>query len=281
MSARVGTLPPAVEERPDGLLRDLRSRPALSPAEQSRLARRVRLGDGAARRRMIEGNLRLVTAVARRHRGRGVPFADLVQEGTIGLAQAVERFDPAHGAAFSTYAVWWIRRAMLDAIAASRPIRVPPPAARKLAAVRRAEAELRRDGVRPVTAEAIAGRTGLSAGTVRSLREAPLVSASLDDPVGEDGASLGDLVADENAADPLEYVIADDERRSASKLLALLPPRHREVLSRRYGVNRAPTESHEEIGARLGVGEERSRQLEREALHRLRSIAAAPARRAA
>jgi RNA polymerase primary sigma factor len=204
-----------------------------------------------------------------------VPFADLVQEGTIGLARAVERFDPDRGATFPAYAVCWIRHALLDAIAASRPIRVPPPAARRLAAVRRAEAELRGAGVRPVTAEAIAERTGLSAASVRSLRTAPLVSASLDDPVGEDGASLGDLVADEHAADPVERAIADEDRRSVSRMLGLLPPRHREVLCRRYGLT-APAESHEEIGTRLGVGAERSRQLEREALHRLRSVASGP-----
>jgi RNA polymerase primary sigma factor len=271
---------PGGDEQPDGPLRDIRSRPALSAGEQTRLAHKVRRGDGAARRAMVEGNLRLVFAVARRYGGRGVPFADLVQEGTIGLSRAVERFDPDHGAAFSTYAVWWIRRAMLDAIAAARPIRVPAPAARRLAAVRRAEAELRRAGSGPATAEAIAGRTGLSAATVRSLRETPLVSASLDDPIGEDGASLRDLVADENAVDPVERAIADDDRRSVSALLRLLPARHREVLSRRYGLE-APAESHEEIGARLGVGEERSRQIEREALHRLRSVALGPADRAA
>jgi RNA polymerase primary sigma factor len=244
-------------------------------------ARMEAVAPAAARREMIESNLRLVSAVARHYRGRGVPFDDLVQEGTIGLARAVERFDPDHGAAFSTYAVWWIRRAMLDAIAAARPIRVPPPAARKLAAVRRAESEIRRDGSGPVTADAIADRTGLSVTTVRSLRRAPVVAVSLDDPVGEDGASLRDLVADENAADPVERVIAGDEQRSVSRLLALLPPRHREVLSRRYGVNAARAESHEEIGTRLGVGAERSRQIEREALHRLRSVASEPALRAA
>jgi RNA polymerase sigma factor (sigma-70 family) len=257
------------------------ARALLSATEQARLAGRVRLGDGTARQRMIEGNLGLVFAIARRYGGRGVPHADLVQEGTIGLAHAVERFDPARGATFSTYAVWWIRRAMLDAIAASKPIRVPTPAARKLAAVRRSEAELRRAGAGPVTAEAIADRTGLSAATVRSLRTAPVVSASLDDPIGEDGASLGDLVADQDATDPVERAIALDDQRSVSRLLALLPPRHREVLRRRYGLNRAPAESHEEIGARLGVGEEHSRQLEREALRRLRAVASATALQAA
>jgi RNA polymerase primary sigma factor len=250
---------------------------AMSAAEQTHLARKVRLGDGAARQRMIEGNLGLVFVIARRYGGRGVPFADLVQEGTIGLAQAVERFDPARGATFSTYAVWWIRRAMLDAIAQSKPIRVPAPAARKLAAVRRSEAELRRAGTRAVTTEAIAEATGLSAATVRWLRTAPVVSVSLDDPIGEDGASLGDLVADRNATDPVERAIALDDRRSVSRLLALLPARHREVLNRRYGLDQAPAESHEQIGARLGVGEERSRQLEREALHRLRAVAETPA----
>ena len=224
---------------------------------------------------------RLVFAVARSYRGRGVPFADLVQEGTIGLVQAVERFDPGRGARFSTYAVLWIRRAVLDAMGAAQPIRVPAGATRRIAAVRRAEAELRRAGSPAVSADSIAAVTGLSAQTVGELRTAARVSASLDEPVGEDGASLGDLVADDNAADPAERAIARDEVRTLSRMLGLLPDRHREVLVRRYGLVGSRAAGHEEIGARLGVSEERSRQIEREALRRLRAVACPPALRAA
>jgi RNA polymerase sigma factor (sigma-70 family) len=222
----------------------------------------------------------LVVAVATSYRGRGVPFADLVQEGTVGLIHAVERFDHRRGVKFSTYAVWWIRRSLLDAIAASQVIRIPAKANQQLAAVRRAEAELERVGPRPPSIAAIAERTGLSTRTVRSLRGAARVTASLDEPVGEDSTRFGDMVADENAVDPPDGAMASEDLREVSALLRLLPARHREVLVRRYGLNETRAQSHEEIGLWLGVGEERSRQIEREALHRLRTIAQMPARAA-
>jgi len=275
------TARPAAMDDPGALLRRAQARPLLSAAEQARLARRVRRGDAAAREQMVEGNLRLVFAVARSYRGRGVPFADLVQEGTIGLVQAVERFDPGRGARFSTYAVLWIRRAVLDAMGAAQPIRVPAGATRRIAAVRRAEAELRRAGSPAVSADSIAAVTGLSAQTVGELRTAARVSASLDDPVGEDGASLGDLVADDNAADPAERAIARDELRALLRMLGLLPRRHREVVVRRFGLDGSLAASHREIGERLGVSEVRSRQIECEALRRLRAVSATPALRAA
>ena len=223
---------------------------------------------------MIESNLGLVYAVARTYRGRGVPFEDLVQEGTIGLVSAVERFDHDRGVKFSTYAVWWIRRAILDAMASSHVIRIPPKAHQQLAAVRRAESELERFGRRSASDEAIAQRTQLSPTTVRSLRSAARVTASLELVVGEDTTPLGDLIGDERAVDPPAEVIARESRNEVRTMLRLLPERHREVITRRYGMNDGRTQSHEEIGEWLAVGAERSRQLEREALHRLRSIAA-------
>jgi RNA polymerase primary sigma factor len=227
-----------------------------------------------ANEEMIKSNLGLVYAVARTYRGRGVPFEDLVQEGTIGLVSAVERFDHHRGVKFSTYAVWWIRRAILDAMASSQVIRMPAKARQQLAAVRRAEAELERLGRRSASDEAIAQRTELSATTVRSLRTAARVTASLELAVGEDTTSLGDLIGDERAADPPEEAIAQESRDEVRTMLRLLPKRHREVITRRYGMDDGRAQSHEEIGEWLAVGAERSRQLEREALHRLRSIAA-------
>jgi RNA polymerase primary sigma factor len=252
----------------------------LSAAEEIMLAKRIERGDLQAKQRMIESNLRLVHAVARPYRGSSVPFADLVQEGTIGLIRAVERFDHRREVKFSTYAVWWIRRSILDAIASSNVIRMPAKANQQLAAVRRAEAELGRIEPRRASDAAIAEHTQLSVTTVRSIREAGRVTASLDEPVGGDATPLGDLLADVHASDPFESAIANESRDEVSSMLRLLPERHREVIVRRYGLSDEGAQTHEQIGERLGVGEERSRQIEREALHRLRSITAASTRAA-
>ena len=244
----------------------------LSAAEEKALARRIERGDARAKKTLIENNVRLVMAVASSYRGCSVPFADLVQEGTIGLIQAVDRFDHRRGVKFSTYAVWWIRRSILDAIASANVIRIPPRANRQLAAVRRAEAELEGVGPRRASDAEIATRTGLGLTSVRSVRTAARVIASLDAPVGEDMQPLSELVADERAAAPWETAIASEDQDRLSAMLLMLPDRHREVLTRRYGLKDTDVESHAEIGDRLGVSEERSRQLEREALNRLRSM---------
>jgi RNA polymerase primary sigma factor len=214
----------ASDERLGTLVGHANNRPLLSGREELALAKRIECGDLAARETMIESNVRLVVAVARRYRAPDVPFADLVQEGMVGLVRAVERFDHRRRLKFSTYAVWWIRRSILDA----------PP--------RKAGREDR-------------------------------VTVSLDQAVGQGGTCLGDLLADENGVDPSEDAITREEREWVSTMLRLLPPRHREVIVRRYGLGDALVQSHAQIGEFLGVGEERSRQLEREALNRLRSVA--------
>jgi RNA polymerase primary sigma factor len=247
-------------------------RRALTATEEVGLARRIERGDLRAKQEMIERNLGLVYAVAKRYRGRGVPFEDLVQEGTLGLAGAVEKFDPRRGLKLSTYAVCWIRRSVAEAIAAGRIIRIPADAAAGLAAIRRAEQDLARTVPGPVSAEAVAERTGLSNRRVRALREAARVTASLDQQVGEDGSPLGELIPDRGQVDPWWQTDAHETQRQLWSMLGTLPARHRDVLLRRYGLHGGCAETHAEIGARLGVGEERSRQLEREALHRLRSI---------
>jgi RNA polymerase primary sigma factor len=252
----------------------------LTAAEEVALARRIERGDLAAKETMIESNLRLVLAVARTYRGNAVPFADLVQEGTVGLVRAVELFDHRRRLRFSTYATWWIRHSIRNAVADSRMIRLPPKARQQLAVVRRAETELRRSGPRHASDEAISEHAQLSVRSVRSLRLAGRVIASLDEPLGEDATLLGDVLPDERAIDPEEDAIARESRHEVAAMLRLLPERHREVLVRRYGLDDGRAHSHEEIGRWLGVGPERSRQIERDALRRLRSIAAASARAA-
>ena len=259
------------------LLRQAMRRPLLSAADEIRLAVQIEQGDQDAKQQMIESNLRLVVSLARTYRGSGVPMADLVQEGTIGLIRAVERFDHRHGVRFSTYAAWWIHRSLRDAVGAAQLIRIPPRATRQLAAVRRAEDELRHATHGAPSIAAVADRTGLSVESVRSLREAARVTASMDEPASEDGAPLGEMVADHHAVDPSERAVACEESRTVRGMLRLLPQRHRDVVVRRYGLGEDAPQSHEQIGASLGVGEERSRQLEREALHRLRTIATAQA----
>jgi RNA polymerase primary sigma factor len=259
---------------PDQLPRPGESR-LLTQAEEVLLAKRIERGDVAAKETMVACNLGLVRTIARTFRGTSVPSADLVQEGTVGLVRAVERFDYRRGVRFSTYAAWWIRRAMLDAIGNAQVIRIPPKAGQQLAAVRRAEAELVRVRPGPHSDVRISERTGLSTATVRSLRTAARVTASLEEPVGEDNTVLGELVADQDAVDPGQRLIEHEERTDVVAMLRLLPERHREVVARRFGLDHKPEQTHAQISAWLGVGEERTRQLEREALHRLRTIAQA------
>lgn len=243
----------------------------LTAADDVALARRIEQGDMAAKDEMIMRNLRLVRALAGRYSGRGVPFDDLVQEGSVGLMRAVEKFDHRRGLKFSTYAVWWIRRSLLDAIRDARTIRIPPVAARQVAAVRATEAELRRSGD-AATDEAIAQRAGISHATVSVLRAAPYVSASLDASLDDGRAALGETIADEHAPDAVSLAEQGETRRQLWAALRLLPERHRQVLVRRYGLDGDRARTHEEIGAWLGVSDGRSRQLEREALHRLRQL---------
>jgi RNA polymerase primary sigma factor len=244
----------------------------LTAADETRLARRIERGDQAAKEEMVVSNLRLVRSLAARYSGGGVAFEDLVQEGTIGLMRAVEKFDHRRGVKFSTYAAWWIRRSLLDALSGARVIRIPPAAQRQIAAVQRAQDELRQADTRVATDAAIAERTGLPARTVEMLRAAPRVSASLDAPVGDEMPPLGELIADESGRGAAQQAEDNETRRQAWAMLGLLPKRHRQVLARRYGLLDGRRQTHEEIGSWLGVGQERSRQLEREALHRLREL---------
>jgi RNA polymerase primary sigma factor len=243
----------------------------LTAEDELRLARRIERGDLAARDELVTANLRLVHALAQRYRDRGVPLEDLVQEGSVGLVRAAEKFDHRRGLRFSTYAAWWIRRSIMDALTNARPVRIPPAGQRQLAAVLRTEDELRRIGAVP-SDEAIAERAGLSPRTVGALRGAPRVTTSLDERVGENATPLVELIGDPDSDAAWQRTEREETRRRLCSLLGLLPARHREVLLRRYGLDRDDAQSHEQIADWLGVGEQRSRQLEQQGLHWLRTL---------
>jgi RNA polymerase primary sigma factor len=243
--------------------------PVLSAREESRLARRIERGDVRAKDTMMLSNLRLVFMIAKRYRGGPLPFADLVQEGTIGLLRAVEKFDHRRGLKFSTYATWWIRRGILLALREARAIRIPAEAGRQVAAVRRSERELGH----AASDEVLASHAGVSVRSIRTLRDPPRVTMSLDTPLDAGAQTLRDVLPDDRGIDFGDCLRDGEDGQELTGIVRRLPPRHREVVRRRYGLAGNEPESHRDIGRSLGVGEARSRQIERDALQRLRVLA--------
>ena len=226
----------------------------------------------AARNAAVESHMGLVKSIARLYAGCGLPFEDLVQEGSIGLIRAVERYDPTRGTSFSTYAVWLIRGCMLGALSTATSIRLPVKLHQQSLMVDRAVGDLAGSRGAPVTDEEIIRITGLAESTVRRIREAARVTASLDAPVGGSDACLGDLVGKDHGTDPSEILGEQEEIDDVLHLLRLLPLRHRHILECHLGLGDRDPEPYGRIGERLGVGEDQTRMLEREALRRLRSM---------
>ena len=251
----------------DLLLRDIGRVPPLRPQEQIDLARRVERGDRAARTRMIEGNLRLVVAIATRHRNRGLPLEDLVQEGVIGLMRAVDLFDHRRGTAFSTYATWWIRQAVTAALASrSRTIRLPTRQVHALSRIRRREAEISRlHGRAPRSAE-LARDTGVPAAEVELLRLRGAEVRSLDEPAGGGVRHRAELVADEGSPAPEETVLRDEEHTVLGDAVARLDGRSRRIVRDRFGVAGREPRTLAAIGRDLGMSRERVRQIQERAL---------------
>jgi RNA polymerase primary sigma factor len=246
--------------------------PLLTAADEVALAKRVERGDAAAKEQMINSNLRLVVHVAKRYRGHGVPFGDLIQDGVIGLNRAVEKFDYRKGFKFSTYATWWIRQAVQRSIAGqSRTIRVPTHVHERRQTLQRHARKLEPELGRPATHEELAKASGLALKHVEEALSVAEARASLNAPVGEDDGELGDLFADENADRPDELAEDALRRRAVRDALEELPERERRILELRFGLDDDP-QSLEAIGRELQLTRERVRQLEAQALESLTEL---------
>ena len=256
----------------------------LTHQEEIDLSRRTKKGDRAARKRLIEKNLRLVVSIAKKSRGHGLPFEDLIQEGNIGLMKAVGKFDPDRGYRFSTYATWWIRQAVQRAVAnKGRTIRVPVHMGEKIRKMARTYNELSAELQRGASDEEVAGRLEWNLEDVRDVKDAMSDATSLNQPLTSDEGSseLGEFVEDERASDTPNTVLSEMESSQLEEAIDRLPERLRYVLVRRYGLDGKKPATLAELGDALELSRERVRQLQLQAERLLRSGELVKALRAA
>ena len=256
-------------------LKDIGKVDLLTAAQEVELAKRIERGDHRAKQEMIEANVRLVVSIAKRYRNQGLPFLDLIQEGTIGLVRAAEKFDHRKGFKFSTYATWWIRQAVARALAdKARTIRMPVHVVEKLNKILRTERKLRAERGREPSSLEIAKELDLTLDEVDQIRRSAQTPVSLEKPVGDDEESeFGHFITDELAPQPEE--VAEDVLRKEAlvKILGTLSERERRVLELRYGLNGEQPRTLDEVGRTFQVTRERIRQIENQSLKKLRALA--------
>ncbi|MDQ3067354.1 MAG: sigma-70 family RNA polymerase sigma factor [Actinomycetota bacterium] len=258
-------------------LKDIGKVPLLTAAQEVELAKRIERGEHAAKQEMVEANLRLVVSIAKRYRNQGLPFLDLIQEGTIGLVRAAEKFDHRKGFKFSTYATWWIRQAVARALAdKARTIRMPVHVVEKLNKIVRTERALRAKLGREPNVEEIGIELDLHPEEIEQIRRSAQTPISLEKPVGdEDESEFGHFLTDATA--PLPDEMAEETLRNEAlrSILKSLSQRERRVLELRYGLGGEQPRTLDEVGRAFSVTRERIRQIENQGLKKLRALALA------
>ncbi len=256
-------------------LKDIGKVPLLTAAQEVELAKRIERGDHAAKQKMVESNLRLVVSIAKNYRNQGLPFLDLIQEGTIGLVRAAEKFDYRKGFKFSTYATWWIRQAVARALAdKARTIRMPVHVVEKLNKIGRIERKLLGELGREPSVEEIAIELELDPVEVEHIKRSAQAPVSLEKPVGDDEESeFGHFLADETAPAPDDAAETALRKETLARILQTLSLRERRVLEMRYGLDGQHPRTLDEVGRTFNVTRERVRQIENQCLKKLQALA--------
>jgi RNA polymerase primary sigma factor len=255
-------------------LKDIGKVRLLTAQEEVELAKRIERGDLDAKQKMVESNLRLVVSIAKNYRNQGLPFLDLIQEGTLGLVRAAEKFDYRKGFKFSTYATWWIRQAIARALAdKARTIRIPVHVVEKLNKIGRAERKLVTELGREPTPEEIAEVTGIDPEEVDSIKRSAQAPVSLEKPVGdEEESEFGQFIADEKAESPFDRAADLLTKEALKEALENLSYRERRVLELRYGLGGEHPRTLDEVGRTFNVTRERIRQIENQSLKKLQQL---------